>query len=45
MEYINVKQASEKWGLSERRITALCRSGRIIGAQNINANLKLSHLG
>lgn len=33
MEYINVKQASEKWGLSERRITALCRSGRIIGAQ------------
>lgn len=29
MEYIDVHQASELWGLSERRITALCRSGRI----------------
>lgn len=29
MEYIGVKEASELWDLSERRITALCRNGRI----------------
>lgn len=29
MEYIDVREASELWGLSERRITALCRDGRI----------------
>ena len=29
MEYIDVHEAAEKWGLNERRITNLCRSGRI----------------
>ena len=29
MEYIDVHEAAEKWGLSERRITNLCRNGRI----------------
>ncbi|MCQ2427890.1 MAG: GHMP kinase [Clostridia bacterium] len=33
MSYISVREASEKWGLEERRITALCRDGRIIGAR------------
>ena len=33
MEYIEVRQAAEKWELSERRITSLCRSGRIAGAK------------
>lgn len=32
MEYMDVHAASEKWGLLERRITALCRDGRIEGA-------------
>ena len=33
MEYIDVHTASEKWSLSERRITMLCRDGRILGAK------------
>ena len=30
--YITVKQAAEKWGVSERRIRALCIQGKINGA-------------
>lgn len=41
MEYIDVHKASEMWQLSERRITALCRSGRIVGARKIG---KLWHI-
>ena len=29
MELISVKDASEKWGISERRIQKLCEEGRI----------------
>lgn len=32
MEYMDVHTAAEKWGLKERRVTALCRNGRIMGA-------------
>lgn len=32
MKYMNVHTASEKWGISERRVTALCRQERISGA-------------
>lgn len=32
MEYIDVHAAAERWGLKERRVTALCRNGRIMGA-------------
>jgi len=31
MEFISVKDASEKWGVSERRIQKLCEEGRIPG--------------
>lgn len=30
-EYITVKEASEKWGISERRIQKLCEEKRIEG--------------
>lgn len=30
--YITVKQASEQWGITDRRIRALCAEGRILGA-------------
>lgn len=30
--YITVKKASEKWGLSERRVRLLCADGKITGA-------------
>ncbi len=33
MNYLVVKQASQKWNVPERRVTALCRSGRVIGAK------------
>lgn len=33
MKYMNVKQASEKWGVSTRRIQDLCKRGQIQGAQ------------
>jgi len=29
MDYISVKTASEKWGISERRIQKLCEENRI----------------
>lgn len=33
MEYITIQAASKKWGISERRIQALCTEGRLEGAQ------------
>ena len=35
MEYLSIKQISEKWGISVRRIQTLCSDGRIHGAQKI----------
>ncbi len=29
--YITLSEASEKWGISERRIRTLCAEGRIVG--------------
>ena len=31
MEYMTVKQAAEKWGLSERRLQTICNEGMIPG--------------
>ena len=30
--FMTVKQASEKWGISDRRIRVLCSEGKISGA-------------
>lgn len=32
MEYMSVKQAAKRWGLSDRRVRVLCEHGRIEGA-------------
>lgn len=32
LDYISVKQAAKKWGISERRIQKLCEESRIDGA-------------
>jgi len=32
MLYLDVKEMAQKWNLTERRVTALCRAGRIQGA-------------
>lgn len=33
MEYMTIQKASEKWGISERRIQVLCVEGRLPGAK------------
>lgn len=33
MKYMDVKTAAKRWELNERRITMLCRDGRIMGAR------------
>ncbi len=33
--FITLKEASEKWGISERRIRTLCNQNRIEGAAKI----------
>lgn len=32
MNYITVKEASEKWGVTPRRVNYYCAGGRILGA-------------
>lgn len=36
MKYISLKEASEMWGVTSRRIQVLCASGRIDGAMKIS---------
>ncbi len=31
MEYFSVKEAAERWGISDRRVRFLCRQGRVLG--------------
>src|SRR5690554_6354409 len=38
MKYISIKEVSEKWGISDRRIRVLCSEGRIEGAVKIARN-------
>lgn len=35
MDYISIRQLSEKWGISTRRIQILCGQGRVPGAMRI----------
>ena len=37
MDYLSIKQTSEKWGVSTRRIQVLCSEGRIPGATKIGS--------
>ena len=37
MEYLSIKQTSEKWGISTRRIQILCTEERIPGAVKIGS--------
>ena len=39
--YMNVKEASSKWGISDRRIRVLCSEGRIPGAYQIGRGWKI----
>lgn len=35
MDYMTLKEASEKWGVTPRRINYLCAAGRIPGAMKM----------
>ena len=35
MDYLSIKQTSEKWGISKRRIQTLCSTDRIPGAKKV----------
>ena len=35
MKYISIKETSEKWGISTRRIQILCKQDRIPGAFHV----------
>lgn len=35
MGFMTVKQAAEKWGLSERRLQTICNEGMIPGVVNL----------
>jgi len=35
MEFLSIRQTSEKWGISPRRIQILCNQNRISGATKI----------
>lgn len=35
MEYLSIKEGSEKWEISKRRIQTLCSQDRILGAVRI----------
>lgn len=37
MDYLSIKQTSEKWGISTRRIQILCVENRIPGATKIGS--------
>lgn len=35
MDYMTLKQAGEKWGISPRMINYYCSAGRIVGAEKM----------
>lgn len=38
MEYLSIRQISERWGMSKRRIQVLCAQNRIAGAIKIDSS-------
>lgn len=34
-EYLSIKEAAAKWGVSERRVNQFCAAGRIEGARKL----------
>ena len=40
-EYMTIKEAAEKWGISTRRVTTLCHEGRIEGVVKFGASFAI----
>ena len=41
MEYMTAKQAGELWGITERRVQALCVAGKVQGASRLGGKMWL----
>lgn len=39
--YMSVKQAAEKWGISDRRVRILCSEGKIPGVIRVGRSWKI----
>ena len=39
--YMSVKQAAEKWGISDRRVRVLCSEGKIPGVIRVGRSWKI----
>ena len=37
MDYMNAKETADKWGLSVRRVQALCEQGRVDGVERLGS--------
>ena len=49
MDYMNAKEAADKWGLSVRRVQVLCEQGRVDGVERLGnvwliSKLSLIHI-
>ena len=36
LDWITPLQASEKWGITERQVQAMCKQGKIVGALRVS---------
>lgn len=41
MKYITIKEASEKWGITERSVRRYCVEGQVAGAIMVNKHFKI----
>ena len=41
---MTIKEAAAAWGITERRVNALCKAGRISGAYKEGRQLSLIHI-
>ena len=41
MEYMTPKQAGELWGITDRRVQALCVNGQVKGAERLGGKMWL----
>ena len=41
MKYITIKEASEKWGITERSVRRYCVEGQVVGAIMVNKHFKI----
>ena len=43
MKYITIKEASKKWGITERSVRRYCVEGQVVGAIMVNKHFKIKN--